>query len=207
MRIRRLYVPRYSLTAHIAGVVAVCIVAVVCVAVGLHRAPLQESLVATTVLCAVMMAYFTIILYRGFRFDHGRISWKVPKVDAADVGDALSNFQGPDLGSGFSPVGDSAEGCLALIVGLVVGVVAFVVITILLSYGIEVGMLIVLLVAVPLYGIFRLSARMVIVHTRRCRGRLLMSLAIALPYAVLYTVAMGVVFYGIERMLTHARAT
>jgi len=206
MRIRRFYVPRYSLTAHIAGVVVVCIIASVCVAVGLHRTPLQESLVATTVLCAVMMVYFTVILYRGLRFDHGRISWKVPKVDLADVGDALSNLQGPDPGSIF-PVDDSAEGCLGVIVAIVVGVVAFVIVTILVSYGLEAGMLIVLLVAVPLYGIFRLSARMVIVHTRRCRGRLLMSLGIALLYAVLYTTAMGAVFYGIERLLSHARAS
>jgi hypothetical protein len=203
MRITRFYVPRYSLTAHIIGVVVVCIIAAACVAAGLHRAPLQESSIATTVLCAVMLAYFTVILYRGFRFDHGRITWKVPKIDPVDVGDALSNVQGPDLGSvlhGF----DAAEGCLGLIVGIVVGVVAFVAITVLLSYGIEAGMTIVVLVAVPLYGIFRLSARMVIVHTRRCRGRLWMSLAIALPYAVLYTALMGTVFYGIERMLSHA---
>lgn len=205
MTIRRFYVPRYSLTAHIVGVLVVCGIASACVAMGLHRAPLQESLAETAVLCAMMMTYFTVILYRGFRFDHGRVSWKAPRIDPADVGDALSNVQGPDVGTilhGF----DSAEGCLGLIVGMVIGVVAFVAVTVLLSYGIEVGMVIVVLVAVPLYGIFRLSARMVIVHARRCRGRLLMALAIALPYAVLYTVAMGAVFYGIERMFYHARA-
>jgi hypothetical protein len=206
MRLRRFSVPRYSLTTHIVGVAVVCILASLCVAVGLHRAPRQESLVETTVLWAVMMSYFTIILYRGFRFDHGRVSWKVPRIEPAEVGDALSNVQSPDLGSvlhGF----DSAEGCLGLIVGIIVGVVAFEAITILLAYGLEAGMVIAVLVAVPLYGIFRLSARMVIVHTRRCRGRLLMSLAIALPYAVLYTVAMGAVFCAIERMFYHARAS
>lgn len=206
MRIRRFYVPRYSLTAHIVGVVAVGIVASLCVALGPHRAPLQESLAETSVLCAVMMAYFTIILYRGFRFDHGRVTWKVPKIDPADVGDALSHVQVPDV-SGVIPGVDSAEGCLGLIVAGMIGVVVLVLVSILVCCGLEAGMLIMVLIAIPMYGIFRLSARMVIVHTRRCRGRLLMSLAIALPCAVLYTVAMGAVFYGIERMLSHARTS
>ncbi len=203
MRFSRFHVPRYSLTAQIAGVIAVCIIATICVAAGLHRAPLQESLVEVAVLCAAMLVYFTVILYRGFRFDHGRISWRVPRIHPADVGDALTHVQVPDI-SGVMPGVDSAEGCLGLIIAGAVAMLAVVLLTILVYCGIEAGMLIALLVAVPLYGIFRLSARMVIVHTRRCRGRLPMSLAIALPYAVLYTAAMGAVFYLIERMLSHA---
>jgi hypothetical protein len=206
MGFSRFYVPRYSLTAHIVGVAAVCVIASLCVALGLHRTPLQESLAETAVLCAVMFGYFTVILYRGFRFDHGRIRWRMPRIDPGDVGEALSHVQIPDVSSAMPGI-DSAEGCLGLIVVGVVAALAFVIIAFLLSCGIEAGMLIVLLVAIPLYGIFRLSARMVIVHARRCRGRLLMSLAIALPYAVLYTAAMGAVFYGIERMLSHHHAS
>lgn len=99
--------------------------------------------------------------------------------------------------SGVIPDIAGADGCLGFVIGAVLFVLALVVTGVLVSIGLEVGVFLGVLIAIPLYGLFRLSARLVVVNAKRCRGRLLVSLGTGLGYASAYATVIGVVFYGV----------
>jgi hypothetical protein len=189
--IRRFQVPRYSLTANIVGVA--CIVAISLAVVGwkLHGTNVRETLAAVAVAFVIFWSYFSCILYRGLRFDNGVVRWRRPSLEWPDVGGQV-DFSQLDLGS------IDGEGCFGVIIGVVVSIVALVTLVILIWLGVEIGLFLSLVIVVPVYWLFRLSARLVIVNTRTCAGNPGSSMRWAARYAFIYALVVGAVFFAIN---------
>lgn len=75
-RLRTFHVPRYSLTANIVGISVICLISLIIIAWRLHGSDLRETLVSSAVVGLLLWAYFTVLLYRGLRFDHGIVRWR-----------------------------------------------------------------------------------------------------------------------------------
>ena len=160
--VRFFHIPKCSLTANIVSLIAVCLISSFIVGFRLHGTNLNETIINTVILSGILWAYFSYILYRGLRFDHGKVKWRWPKISISDISDAVSNSDVsiPDLPGGF----DVGEGCLGAILGIAVSIIAVIVLVVLIYLGIEIGIFVSLIIAIPMYWLFRYSARLVIVN-------------------------------------------
>jgi hypothetical protein len=158
----------------------------------LHGTNVYETIINTVILSGILWAYFSYILYRGLRFDHGKVKWRWPKISISDISDAVSNsgVSIPDLSDGF----DVGEGCLGAILGIAVSIIAIIILVVLIYLGVEIGIFVSLIIAIPMYWLFRYSARLVIVNSRKCENNLIKSMMVAIKFAVIYSALMGIIF-------------
>jgi hypothetical protein len=132
-------------------------------------------------LALVAFLFFFVVLYRGVRFDPQRgyvLGWVHPRT-------VLDYTPAPD-GLGCTEAGAS-EGVAGFLLGLLLDIVASLVlatlIAVLLWLGVNLLVTAVAVVFLPLYYLFRRSARYLVVRGRRCRGDALRSLMWAAAYA------------------------
>lgn len=196
-RVRTFAVPKLPLSLHISGVLMIAVLASFLVGWRLQQPTWNETLIVGTVIGLLLWLYFTVILYRRVRFDHGRISWAKPKVDD----EAIKELRDQVLSNLPSPQVDLGEGCVPYIIGLVVFLLVVAFLPWLIAWGVEIGSLLVFAIAIPLYWMFRFSARLVIVHAARCNGDLPRSLLIGLFYAFTYAAVIGVIFHLLNSWL------
>ena len=198
MRRLSYYVPKLSLTLHIVGIVLICLLTWIVIALKLHKSTGVETIINGSILFVVLCTYFIVILYHGFRFDNGIVKWRKPKIELHNVSDAFSNV--PDV-SLFDFSFDDGFGCLGFIVGLLGVVLSVAMAVVLLYLGMEITLIIGLCIIVPLYWLFRLSARIVLANTRLCKNNISISILIGIKYAFIYSVFISFVFFGIEKLL------
>ncbi len=201
MRLRRYHVPKLSLALQVLGITVTLLVTAAVIRLELHRSTGIEALWTWAGCAGVLWAYFTVILYRGLRFDHGVVQWprvKVGSQDMSELGNSLPDLSGWDVGSD----GEGLVGLLGAILVLVIGFIILVFGSIALTWLIEVGWIVAIALAAQVYCLFRYSLRAALVHTRTCKGRLGNALAISAGYALGYASVLALVM-GLADTVIH----
>ena len=217
MKLRRYHVPKLSLALHVLGITVTLLLTATAIRLELHRSSGIEALWTWAGCAGVLWAYFTVILYRGLRFDHGVVVWprsKVGSQDMAELGNNLPDLSGWDVGtdgetaisaasdravdlSGWD-VGTDGEGLVGLLGAILVLAIGFIILvfgSIALTWLIEVGWIIAIALAAQVYCLFRYSMRAALVHTRTCKGRLGNALTISAGYALGYASVLALVMW------------
>jgi hypothetical protein len=150
-----------------------------------HRSVFVELQITLLILAVTLFCFLSAGLYWGFR--PGSKPGYGLFAAGADAGSAMPFTAGdlPDL-SGFGDVGggDDPISCLLSIVGWLVMTV-FLLVALTVVAAVLWGVLLAL--AGALFWLFSQALRQVFAHSRRCRGKLLLSIGYALGFTLLYT--------------------
>jgi hypothetical protein len=190
---------KISVKANILGLIVVLLASCITTFLGLHATLLKESAISGAVIFAILQSYFTILLYFGVRPDNGYVAWG-KSIEKFVTNTDLPSASLPDLGS--MDVGDDLFG---IIIGPIITILVTVVLAVFLTLAIWVGLNVIallgLIIFVPMYYIFRRSLRLVLIHTRTCRGRLGTSALIAIRYAIPYSLLIGLCLWAPDWVL------
>lgn len=166
---------------------------------GLHGKNITETIISASFVFLFLWICFSYILFHRFRFDNGIIKFRSPRYQKSEIMDSFSN-SGIDIPDLSIDLGHH-DGCVGIILALIGSIIGIFILLFLLYIGFEIGSILFLLIAIPLYWIFRLSARLVYVNARKCNGNLGVSVVTALKYALMYSMVIGLVFYGVNAVL------
>jgi hypothetical protein len=187
--ISRLKRPKWSLKTSFWAAVAVVTIASLCALLVLKRSIWVELHVLTAVLATFMFGYLFLVLYYGVRFDRNEqysFSWPGSKFESWWDGTSQFNTGGTlaEGGAEAGPLGMIVGFLLDLIVSAVIAFVIAVVLWLTFSFVVTA----ILVVAIPLFFLFRRSIRYIVVKGRSCHGNLGRSIFFALRATVTNTV-------------------
>jgi hypothetical protein len=186
-RARRRFV--IGVKAQVLGIVVVLVLASVLVVCEVHTSMARAFVASLLVTTALLSTYFTILLWCGMRPDNGSIAWQDALSRLArrlEVND-LSGADIPTPTTIDLPLDDHWGLLLGLLWNLALWIGFSVLMATLLWLGVNLALIALVVLATPLYAIFRRGLRLVLIHGARCRGRLAASLLQALPYAFGYS--------------------
>jgi hypothetical protein len=177
----RLKRPKWSLKTSFWGAVGVVTVAALCTLLVLKRSLWVELHILAGFLAMFMFGYLFLVLYYGVRFDRNEqysFSWPISKFET--WWDATSQFNtGGTLtegGAEAGPLGIIIGFLLDLLVSIIISFVIAVVLWLTFSFVVTA----ILVVAIPLFFLFRRSIRYIVANGRLCRGNLGRSVVFAL---------------------------
>ncbi len=204
MRFRTYFVPRISLSSHIAVLVVALAIGLVAIGLGVHKSVFKESLVGSGFVFLALAVYYFVMLYRGMRYDHGVVRWSWKGVSWRETCESIAE-SGVNLGQIPTPdfdFGDDLIGCvLAFLLGILVAGCLILLLIGLAWLGVNLLGFTMLVIWVPLYYLVRQGLRMALVNVRYCQGQALHALWLAVVHAAIGAIAVGAVFFLAELLI------
>jgi hypothetical protein len=189
---------RISVKTHVAGLAAALLVTALVVFGGLHRSIIAESAVAAAIVGGLLWIYLAILLYLGVRPDNGYVRWSRSVKELSQNVD-LPTFDDVSLPSALDLGGDDLVSIvLGILVAVFIGALAVLAAALLVWVGLNLTAILLIVVFIPIYYVFRRSLRLVLVHSRRCRRNLPRSVGIACAYATGYALFFCAVVSGMD---------
>lgn len=206
-RIRIFSVPRLSMRFHATAVIAITLVTAGVVTAGLRAGALAEAAITGAAMFAVFQTWFTLLLHHGVRYDSGNVQWSAVLVAYRQARDAVGDAEAPPELPPIDVVGgdDPLSVVLSVLAAIVLAVCWAAVLAVLLWLGLNALLVAALMVAIPLYWLFRRSLRAVAVHIPRTRGDLFRSALTALRYSLPYALALTGIVWAVDALAQRLR--
>lgn len=186
-------IAKLSTTFHLACLAILIILSMLAVGFHLHKSIYEESITAVFFIFTFLFLYFFLILYFGLRYDtgiserelytnaHNNFS-KSFNIETAE----FPNIEIPHLG------GDDIVSAFFAALYFILFSILFLAALFLLAWiGLNVMLFAFISAFIPIYYIFRISLRIILIKGIRCKGKLLKSILVASKYALLYSFALG----------------
>jgi hypothetical protein len=181
--------PRWSLQVIFWAFLAVVGLSTLVVLVLSKRDLWLELEMVAGVVASTLFLFYWWVLYHGVQFSNDeRLTFSSVSIDAVDPGIPFGEI----TGAADDPLGL----VVAFIIDVLVWIALVIVFTVLLWIGVNGVLLAILLIAMPLFYVFRASVRFVLRNAPICHGRLLKAAQVSLMFTVLKTAWIFAVIAG-----------
>jgi hypothetical protein len=181
--------PRWSLLTSFWVFLGIVVVSTVTVLLTSKRELWLELEIVAGIVAAVVFLFYWWVLYHGIDFDENeRLTFSGVQFDVVDPGLDIA-----DLASGAD---DPISFIAGIILGLLLSVVLAIFVSLLVWLGVNGIALAVMLIATPLFAVFRTSVQFVLRNAPACHGDLVTAAQYSAMFTVIKTAWIFLVIFG-----------